>query len=1048
MSLPAILSTQQKTQQRQLDVAVAQYALLCPNDVVWQTQPNDVIDGSIPYAEFVWSGTDQGNRADVLQGMTVIISTTTEYRDTQIYRGRIRIVPSTTTFFIDETSVNLAVTDYVTVIHDFDIHEKQENRTPLGQKFIDWDKSYSTLPPVISNLQSVYLDVSGDATIEISFAPTVTPFELSATISTYNWLDIGDGTITVGTAADKDVTIQFPGAVTNEHRWVYFQATDSNGVIQYFAFEVYTVDLAEDTSSVIKLDTNNVNITNSAGEGSIADARFVDEFSSVLDRTRCTIFSVDDYDGVRSLTYTSGGTTEIVDDDTISGATSGATALVIDVVLDSGTWAGGDAAGTLWIKQQRGVFEAENLNVGASSNVATIAVNSVNPPLNTRISMIGRIIRETDNTRGDIEFSQIKDSVIKIEGFAAQLSSMRGAGLYVINSATSNEWGQIKTLTIGRMAVYMLQWYSTFLNVCSFTLPSDINDYEWPSYTVQPQALRKWLDSIIDDINSFMIFAPTGECFTERHASYAGVGGLDTIMDFVVDDSGESDVLDITIDMEYIPTTSSTIAGAASYNTTLDRTFKYKGRAPAKIFGPGWEQSILNGQLMKSDLTDAQARVEAGNRVASHLEFINPKPRITVTLPTGYYWIVPTYHQLYTFTIAANDNTAGRAFTTSDKWICVDMSYSHDAALGAYAVSGTFELVTSGGNYGIVVTEIVDVADLFWPDLPPVGAGLALNDMSANYANFGDDYLPGLGADQQGPGVQSDNQSGCDTLNVNMRSSVTVETANNTVNGETYTITVQGDGVIGETDFLLEMLNGNGQGNSLPTSQSLGLPDTAKVGAGVYNSGGDYYNSVLNTWRINNIEYDFATLHPGAFIKQIKVLVHGDRSGSFVTGSDKHCRYYFDSLLIGGSTYPSGNYTNSAGSGTGIANEGVNYPVDLVVSKIYLHASMDRAVGDARITTFNITLRTQDSKRGDAFYQDYDDENTAVLYAGIFGLVVNGAKPGNIPIYSSNHKYVFAFTGDGFPITFKYNQSVSPLDIDNVNLVVSVCGPNMALTQI
>ncbi|MHC4558869.1 MAG: hypothetical protein ACYS80_16375, partial [Planctomycetota bacterium] len=77
MSLPSVLSTAQKTQLRQLDVAVAQYVLLTPEDVVWQTQPNAAVDGSIPYASFAWNGTDQGDRADVLIGMTVIISTTT-----------------------------------------------------------------------------------------------------------------------------------------------------------------------------------------------------------------------------------------------------------------------------------------------------------------------------------------------------------------------------------------------------------------------------------------------------------------------------------------------------------------------------------------------------------------------------------------------------------------------------------------------------------------------------------------------------------------------------------------------------------------------------------------------------------------------------------------------------------------------------------------------------------------------------------------------------------------------------------------------------------
>jgi hypothetical protein len=80
---------------------------------------------------------------------------------------------------------------------------------------------------------------------------------------------------------------------------------------------------------------------------------------------------------ITKLAFTSGGTYEVVVGNTITGATSAATATVFDVELASGTWAGGDAAGNLWLNDQLGTFQAENLNVGANTNVATIAGNSV-----------------------------------------------------------------------------------------------------------------------------------------------------------------------------------------------------------------------------------------------------------------------------------------------------------------------------------------------------------------------------------------------------------------------------------------------------------------------------------------------------------------------------------------------------------------------------------------------------------------------------------------------------------------------------------------------
>lgn len=78
----------------------------------------------------------------------------------------------------------------------------------------------------------------------------------------------------------------------------------------------------------------------------------------------------------RELTFTSGGTYEIAEGDTITGATSGATAVVTRVVAESGSWAAGTAGGRLIFASQTGTFQSENLNVGANLNVATIAGNS------------------------------------------------------------------------------------------------------------------------------------------------------------------------------------------------------------------------------------------------------------------------------------------------------------------------------------------------------------------------------------------------------------------------------------------------------------------------------------------------------------------------------------------------------------------------------------------------------------------------------------------------------------------------------------------------
>lgn len=72
-----------------------------------------------------------------------------------------------------------------------------------------------------------------------------------------------------------------------------------------------------------------------------------------------------------SIAYTS-GSREPAAGDTITGATSAATGLVESVTLTSGSWAGGTAAGSIKFRRRVGTFEAENINIGSETNVATV----------------------------------------------------------------------------------------------------------------------------------------------------------------------------------------------------------------------------------------------------------------------------------------------------------------------------------------------------------------------------------------------------------------------------------------------------------------------------------------------------------------------------------------------------------------------------------------------------------------------------------------------------------------------------------------------------
>jgi len=81
--------------------------------------------------------------------------------------------------------------------------------------------------------------------------------------------------------------------------------------------------------------------------------------------------------GDAKVHYNSGGTYVMKVGDVVTGATSAATARVTARVLESGTDGAGSAVGWLYLENVSGTFEAENLNVGANANVATIATDVI-----------------------------------------------------------------------------------------------------------------------------------------------------------------------------------------------------------------------------------------------------------------------------------------------------------------------------------------------------------------------------------------------------------------------------------------------------------------------------------------------------------------------------------------------------------------------------------------------------------------------------------------------------------------------------------------------
>jgi len=95
-----------------------------------------------------------------------------------------------------------------------------------------------------------------------------------------------------------------------------------------------------------------------------------------------------------TLTFTT-GSIEVEVGATITGATSAAMGYVTAVSVTSGSWAGGDAAGTLTLRRVTGEFQAENLKVNTIVVAAGTGITG-----QSAVSAMGGLAEEITYTRG------------------------------------------------------------------------------------------------------------------------------------------------------------------------------------------------------------------------------------------------------------------------------------------------------------------------------------------------------------------------------------------------------------------------------------------------------------------------------------------------------------------------------------------------------------------------------------------------------------------------------------------------------------------------
>lgn len=972
MPFPAILDGGQITQVRTTAQDFEHYLLATPNDIVWQAEVNSTFTGRV-YAGFKWTNTLQGVRTNVIEGQLIYITSTADDFTAPVIRGRVRLVPDADDVFINEVAIDINTSMFITVIDDFDIQEKLIKVNAEGEQFKDWGLEWEDLPPIISGLQSVYVDFSESDPVAFTFSPTAIYPANGASNASWLW-DIGDGSFTGGTAdSDQNIQCTFPGFGTNEHRWVHLTVTDDNGNATTIHFEVFTV--SKNSSTASKLDAAQVSINGTLEEGWNATITAWAGFAktTIWDRNRMTIASIDNYGGTAT-------------------------------------------------------------------------------PIVSNIMFVGRLRTENDPTHADELAGLVAESQLQIEGFATQLARIPSPRLPIFDEDSPDSWGEITDPTVTRLAAYVWAFHSTLLGISSISF-DDFSAFISDEFKIEDSTLLDVINTDAQSVNAQIVFAPSGEITIRRNNNYLSTSdrnARDTIFGFQT-----QDITRYQLDIEYGQSIGQVVVGALVYDTTLDEiASSWIGRAPPQTFGTGYETSTLNGQILVADSNDATARGETAQRTANHLAFINPKPRLTVTLIDGFWWLIPTIHQWYTFTLPADTNARSRAYTTNDRWLLVDVNYAprwdNTEKVWLRETTASFELETTSANAAIDVSIVPPLNDNVFAPPPNSPYMFFAEDPLVDFATNNPIITVGMSADAfiNEPAPQSqnnDSEPGTEVFNIPLAVAATVSTTRDSVLGETYLVEIDGDGVVFDDAWyaLVNLLNSNGGIIIRPTD-----------GLGVW---------------ANGVGWEAESEGPPDFFRQRGVKLKLDITAATLTQVRMSFLYEKGNTDDQGAiafqifgAVMSADSINFAGAGGGpVETDWTTTQIAVGETLIGMDIICDKKSGSPYNFIGNVTFHTLEvwgtgtpppelpatggGRRGDAFYQGYDTDDGASLYVGNNGLQVDGARPSGIPPFSTRHVYRFQIIGTGDPFDFSFLDA-DYTDNDNNILRVKIAGPNMGNT--
>lgn len=255
------------------------------NEVLWVAQAAEA--KATPFITLAWDNESVGDYTDLVEGLVCYISASLDLRQAK-YRGRVRLTPSSSQFYIDYNATLVSDGDYIIVVCDVDFMRRVRNDT-----LIDGSIAYHDLPPVLGEHPStiVLYDADNDGTCSYTPIQYGIPVDAAATtVDTWSWSTLGGGTTNISDPTDEHPTFTFEAGY---HYLLRVEFEDDNGVSNWHMAHVYAITRTFDAPVIQAVVAGSVN--GDTDTGWTADLTAYGGVTALLNRNHCAVFAVEHF---------------------------------------------------------------------------------------------------------------------------------------------------------------------------------------------------------------------------------------------------------------------------------------------------------------------------------------------------------------------------------------------------------------------------------------------------------------------------------------------------------------------------------------------------------------------------------------------------------------------------------------------------------------------------------------------------------------------------------------------------------------------------------